>query len=1372
MAEISLRAYIEYLDDRLDRDAYSEVMAQCRHILETYPKYVEIYKRLARALAAQENYTDALDLFQRVLSVDPTDFVSHIGMSECYKEDGALDQAIWHLERAFEQVPSNSELQEALRELYEQRDRKAPRKIQMSGGALARMYIRGKLYPQAISELTKAISRDPERLDLQVLMAEALWNDHQYVAAGKVAAEILKKIPYSIAANRILVQLWIHAGQPKEARPFLERVKELDPYLGYEFEHNGQMAPADAFQLIMLDYAVSQVSGQVGVADWVAEIDGIEKRRDVTGPLRTPDASVSDIFAPSPDVPAKADPEAATPDWLQEALHATGSTPAGGAAAPGALAGAEPDWLREALTGPETQPSAGQPADEAPDWLADVVGEAEAAQPPATAPTPASSGDEPDWLKDVLDQSGETQPPEPPSPFTAVPGGDAPDWLQDVLTQETPAQAPDTAVQASTDEAPAWLQDALSQETFEQPSDAVPVSAEESPAWLQDLAEEMPVPQPSGPSPEEGLPEQDEGATSQETPAEPAAAPPEPVGEASPEDAPEWIAKVLSEKTPPSLEPVPEDWGQRAGEEERVAPEWLDSIVSGDEAAPVPSAQAQPETPSVVSEEWLDEFITSGPAAVSEEPSLESSDTAAESINLEALGDLETWDASQEVSVPPPPEGWLTQDTGLEPPSVGESEEESQELPDWLVAGAMEEAGSAAGKPEQSEPEASTEEEIPDWLKVEPGLASESIPVLEEEKSVASPDDELRDGDTSPEEEIPDWLASGDLDSDDALKWIEELAAKVDPDFKPSTFEDEEVSAEVEAEPVAESAEEPVEAEAKVEEEAELPVWLQAETEPTTEAPEPTEAEELPAWLKSEAQPAEPVEAAPGDIADLEWLREPTEAAAPTEEAEEEEGLPAWLRAEAEEKKAEEEAPEPSDALAWLDQQAADQGVSSGELASEALTPDQPPMEAPLIAEDVEAQPITTGELPSWLKEADAREEMAKALESPVGELEPEMAELPELPVEADELAWLNETLKAEEQAASIDLEDILGEKAPAEEAEEKPPEWLAEPETVSASAAKPEEEEGLPEWLKESEPVVASETQEEDLPEWLKEPEPAVAAKPEEEKEGLPEWLKESEPLAAAKAEGEEIPPWLKEPEPVSETEIEEKEEKEEEKAPVAEEGELPEWLKEPEEAPVTEVEEGAEELPDWLTQPEPEAEAEPVAAPAAPAPVLEIDEEEGELPSWLTTPEPAVEEGATDLTDFLKAVEPATAPPAPEPQPEPEPEPAPVAAAAPLPSPPAAEPEPAAPPPVISVGDAAAQLQAARAQLEEGERQEALSIYEGLVNAGQHLDETIEDLSKVAESQVVVNPRLYRVMGDAMMGQGRMQEALEMYRKALDQF
>jgi tetratricopeptide (TPR) repeat protein len=1433
MAEISLRAYIEYIDDRLDRDAYGEVMAQCRHILETYPKYIEVYKQLARALAAQENYTDAMDMFQRVLSSDPTDFVSHIGMSECYKEDGVLDQAIWHLERAFEQVPSNSELQEALKQLYEQRDHKVPRKIQMSGGALAQMYMRGKLYPQAISELTKAIAHDPNRLDLQILMAESLWYDHQYVAAGKVAAEVLKKLPYSISSNRILAQLWLHAGQPKEARPFLERVKELDPYLGYEFEHDGQTASADAFRLLMLDYTTVQTATDRGdVADWVAEIDGIEKRTDVTGPLSAPAAALSDVFAPPAGAPPKAVSEAPAPDWLQDALQATGSTPAGAAATPGSLAGAEPDWLRDALTGPGPQAPAPL-SDSAPDWLHDAIGQP---TPPPLSPVPSPTENEPDWLKDVLGGTGASQPPAADSSPASAPEGDAPDWLRDALVQETPAQtspAPPTPTAAS--EAPEWLQDALQESPAEEsaaPLPAVPASSSDAPAWLQDAlttpekraelsmtpgsavpdwlqdAAEQGQPEQPPSVPEAEEPEQIRSTAAQEPPPGPAA----PIDATSPDNAPEWLAKVLSERTPPSLEPVPTDWGQDAGDAQHAAPEWLDDIVSGSETPAAPPSQPEQAESPIVSDEWLDEFITSSPASVAESGFLTPSELEAPS-DLNALGDLEAWDVPSEAeSVPPPPEDWLTQDTGLGPPSIEEPEEKSQELPDWLFAGALADAANASAEPEQPKQE-EAKNELPDWLKTEPEPVLEAVSELEEEKSVAPPDDELRDGGTSPEDDVPDWLASGDLDSDDALKWLEEIAAKVDPNFKPSVVADEAApAAAVEAAaPEPEKAEEegelpdwlkseaapaaavetaPPEAE-KAEEEGELPDWLKSEAAPAaaveaappeaekaeeegelpdwlkSEAAPELEADGLPGWLKSEAPSASPAETASKADEDLEWLREPTEAAKP--EAEEEGELPDWLKSE-EEKPSKEAVSEPSEALSWLDEQTAEQGVGADKVVSEALIPDHPPVPAPTLPDEkAEAKRITTGELPSWLKEANVREEMEKAMEAPSGDSE--IAELPDLPVEADELAWLNETLKVEEQAASIDLDDILGEKAEegapaAAEEEEELPEWLKEPEPAAkaevAAEAEAEEKE-LPEWLKESEPISAT-TEEEGLPEWLKESEPISATKAEEEP---PAWLKEPETAARAEAKGVEPPAWLKESEPVFTPKAEEPEKAE------AKEEELPAWLKEPEAAPVSEVGEGTEELPDWLTKSEPEPE--PVAASAPePAIVPEIKEEEGELPSWLTAPEPAAEATETDLAAFLNAVEPAAAPPVAEPAPEPVsvpvPEPAPVVASQPPAAPPAAPVAP--PPPVIASGDAAAQLLAAREQKGAGELQAALSIYEGLVNAGQHLDETIADLSEIAKTQVVVNPRVYRVMGDAMMGQGRMQDALDMYRKALDQF
>ena len=67
---------------------------------------------------------------------------------------------------------------------------------------------------------------------------------------------------------------------------------------------------------------------------------------------------------------------------------------------------------------------------------------------------------------------------------------------------------------------------------------------------------------------------------------------------------------------------------------------------------------------------------------------------------------------------------------------------------------------------------------------------------------------------------------------------------------------------------------------------------------------------------------------------------------------------------------------------------------------------------------------------------------------------------------------------------------------------------------------------------------------------------------------------------------------------------------------------------------------------------------------------------------------------------------------------------------------------------------------------------RDAALDAYQQLVSAGEGLADVIDDLSEVVESsEVAVDARVRRLLGDALMAEGRVQEALDAYRSALDQ-
>src|SRR5512134_2525539 len=226
MAKVSLRAYNQEIETMIDRGHLDEAIAHCRHILKTFPKHLETYRLLGKAYLEYKRYPDAADIFARVIVAIPNDFVSNVGMSIIRDEENKLDDVIWHMERAFETQPSNSAIQSELQRLYGRRDGVRPPRIRMTRGALAHMYVQGELYPQAISESKSVLKEDPGRSDMSVLLARAYYRSGQKNQAADEAAAVLRRYPYCLEANRVMVEL----ARAESAQAYRQRVIELAPY--------------------------------------------------------------------------------------------------------------------------------------------------------------------------------------------------------------------------------------------------------------------------------------------------------------------------------------------------------------------------------------------------------------------------------------------------------------------------------------------------------------------------------------------------------------------------------------------------------------------------------------------------------------------------------------------------------------------------------------------------------------------------------------------------------------------------------------------------------------------------------------------------------------------------------------------------------------------------------------------------------------------------------------------------------------------------------------------------------------------------------------------------------------------------------------
>ncbi len=272
MAKVSLRDYIRDIESLIDRGETQKAIAHCKHLLRFYPKHIDTYRLFGKALLEMQKYGDASDIFQRVLSSVPDDFISQIGMSIIKEDENNLDAAIWHLERAFEIQPSNNAVQDELKRLYSSRDGVVPTKIRLTRGALVRMYARGELYTQAIAEIKASLLEDPNRVDLEVILARLYYMQQQKMEATEVASRLISKLPFCYEANRILAEILPGTSRGEDALIFKQRVIDLDPY--FEFVNESIPNPIDIaddkVQVEYLDWDPTE--DESGQPDWAKSI--------------------------------------------------------------------------------------------------------------------------------------------------------------------------------------------------------------------------------------------------------------------------------------------------------------------------------------------------------------------------------------------------------------------------------------------------------------------------------------------------------------------------------------------------------------------------------------------------------------------------------------------------------------------------------------------------------------------------------------------------------------------------------------------------------------------------------------------------------------------------------------------------------------------------------------------------------------------------------------------------------------------------------------------------------------------------------------------------------------------------------------------
>lgn len=275
MSNLTLREYHKYIDNLLEKNDNTEAIFHCTNILTSFPKSIKTYQQLGQALLENKRFSDAAEVFSKVLTVYPDDFMAHAGLSAIHEDNRELDKAIWHMERAFETQPSNPAIQDEFRRLLSRRDGSAPSKIRFTRGALIRLYLKSDLSQQGIAEAQSALQADPDRVDLKLLLASMLFQNDAKAEAAELCNEILSINPYCFDANRIMFEISSSLSDQEEYNPvFLQRLVELEPYYSFieTATEDVDAIPADKIMLTKPEF-INDETGYSPSSEWAERIE-------------------------------------------------------------------------------------------------------------------------------------------------------------------------------------------------------------------------------------------------------------------------------------------------------------------------------------------------------------------------------------------------------------------------------------------------------------------------------------------------------------------------------------------------------------------------------------------------------------------------------------------------------------------------------------------------------------------------------------------------------------------------------------------------------------------------------------------------------------------------------------------------------------------------------------------------------------------------------------------------------------------------------------------------------------------------------------------------------------------------------------------
>jgi tetratricopeptide (TPR) repeat protein len=172
-------------------------------ILDHIPRHLATYQRLLRVTWTLKRWEEGEDWARRLLQADPGNPWAWQALAAAAEQRGQRAQANAMWQRAFEMSPYAPEIRAGLART----SLDEPNALSLDFASLAMIYLRGMRWEPAARAYRQLVKADPRRIDFQLCLMAALWQNRAHEEAYALARHLVQSHPNLLLAWVVLEAL-------------------------------------------------------------------------------------------------------------------------------------------------------------------------------------------------------------------------------------------------------------------------------------------------------------------------------------------------------------------------------------------------------------------------------------------------------------------------------------------------------------------------------------------------------------------------------------------------------------------------------------------------------------------------------------------------------------------------------------------------------------------------------------------------------------------------------------------------------------------------------------------------------------------------------------------------------------------------------------------------------------------------------------------------------------------------------------------------------------------------------------------------------------------------------------------------------------